>query len=207
MDIGNGQPIFAKFEFEDWTMLSTRFELHLLLYSFKRDLNDPDRPGFAEAHLAFYYQKYYSQDSLKTFSTQHYNYDSFPKFVEQLLEGTLTINEKTGFLEPLLAEDDAPVAEFVKQVEDHRRERQDAAHGRGRRDRGVEDHPVEEYAAAVQRRQQPVFRTTSTGASSGRSTSAMVWGQGAVPAGRAAAAAVRAAWGAAPGGGAAGLGP
>lgn len=30
---------------KDWILLSTRFELHLLIHSFKRDLDDADRPS------------------------------------------------------------------------------------------------------------------------------------------------------------------
>eukprot|EP00438_Fugacium_kawagutii_P015722 Skav235345 [mRNA] locus=scaffold520:1253293:1253487:- [translate_table: standard] len=44
-------PLFEKFQYEDWTLLSTRYELHLLLHSFKKDLNDPDRPSFGEPGL------------------------------------------------------------------------------------------------------------------------------------------------------------
>ncbi len=48
LDLGNGMPLFDKFQYEDWTLLSTRYELHLLLHSFKKDLDDPDRPSFGE---------------------------------------------------------------------------------------------------------------------------------------------------------------
>ena len=51
LDLGNGMPLFEKFQYEDWTLLSTRYELHLLLHSFKKDLEDPDRPSFGEPQL------------------------------------------------------------------------------------------------------------------------------------------------------------
>merc|ERR1740121_3143546 len=41
-DIGNGEPLFANFVYEDWTLLSLRFELHLLAHAFKHDLADPE---------------------------------------------------------------------------------------------------------------------------------------------------------------------
>merc|ERR1712187_1105158 len=44
-DIGSGKPLYFSFAYEDWVLLSLRFELHLLAHAFKRDLNDPDRPG------------------------------------------------------------------------------------------------------------------------------------------------------------------
>merc|ERR1711972_1266610 len=40
LDIGNGQPLFSEFVYEDWTLLSLRYEIHLLLQAFKKDLND-----------------------------------------------------------------------------------------------------------------------------------------------------------------------
>ena len=47
--------------YKDWTLLSVRFELHLLAHALKKDVNDPERPGFVENHLAFYYNKYFKK--------------------------------------------------------------------------------------------------------------------------------------------------
>ena len=44
--------------YKDWTLLSVGFELHLLAHALKKDVNDPERPGFVDNHLAFYYNKY-----------------------------------------------------------------------------------------------------------------------------------------------------
>jgi len=117
-DIGNGQPLFANFVYEDWFLLSTRYEIHLLLHSFKKDLNDPDRPSFAEKDLAFYYNKYYK----KAFSLKSYNAKDLAGLVE-LIHDTLMVNKETSFLEPALS-DDTPLANFVKLTEEHRRDRQ-----------------------------------------------------------------------------------
>lgn len=38
-----GQPCVLSVSCEDWTMMSLRFEMHLLAHSFKRDVNDMDR--------------------------------------------------------------------------------------------------------------------------------------------------------------------
>eukprot|EP00913_Durusdinium_trenchii_P012069 g11337.t1 len=82
-----GEPLFAKFTFEDWALLSLRLELHLLVHSFRRDANDPERIGIHESHLPFYYNKYYK----KTFNVKHYgavlsedveNFDIFVKLTE-----------------------------------------------------------------------------------------------------------------------------
>merc|ERR1719454_936077 len=68
-DVGNGKPLYLNFVYEDWVLLSLRFELHLLCHAFKRELDDPDRPGFTETHLAYYYSKYYK----KSFDLKWYN--------------------------------------------------------------------------------------------------------------------------------------
>jgi len=39
-DVGNGEPLFSDFAFEDWALMSLRFEFYLLVKSFKRDVND-----------------------------------------------------------------------------------------------------------------------------------------------------------------------
>lgn len=117
-DIGNGEPLFASYTYEDWALLSARYELHLLLHSFQKDLNDSDRPSFAENHLVFYYNKYYR----KAFNVKHFGVEKLADFVE-LIKETISISDKNGFLKPELPDDASP-ADFVKVTEDHRRERQ-----------------------------------------------------------------------------------
>merc|ERR1712125_70952 len=60
-DIGNGEPLFAKFDYEDWVLLSLRYEMHVLCHSFRRDCGDPGHPGIPEPHLGFYYAKYFKK--------------------------------------------------------------------------------------------------------------------------------------------------
>lgn len=117
MDIGSGEPLFFNFAYEDWTLLSTRFELHLLAHAFRRDMDDPDRPGFVETHLAFYYNKYYK----KQLNVKNYGVAENSGLVE-LIKETVEINSK-NMLEAKLA-DDASADTFVKVTEEHRRERQ-----------------------------------------------------------------------------------
>jgi len=117
-DLGDGRPLFSDYVFEDWTLLSVRYELHILLHCFKKDLNDPDRPSFSEKDLAFYYNKYFKkQFGLKTFAVEKL------ADLADLIKDTFSINEKTTFLEAALT-DDTPITNFVKLTEDHRRERQ-----------------------------------------------------------------------------------
>jgi len=117
-DLGNGQPLFSSFGFEDWLLLSTRYELHLLMYSFKKDLDDADRPSFTEKDLPFYYHKYFK----KVFNYKTFNCDCLAKLVD-LISDTVQIAEKSAFLQPQLPEE-TDFALFVKFVEEGRRDRQ-----------------------------------------------------------------------------------
>jgi len=117
-DIGNGTPLYLNFQYEDWVLLALRFEFHLLAHAFKRDLNDADRPGFPEAHLAFYYNKYYK----KSFSVQWFNVKDLAGLVE-LVKDTLGINADTGFLESRMSAEEA-TDKFIRLTEEGRRERQ-----------------------------------------------------------------------------------
>jgi len=135
-DIGNGEPLFANFVYEDWFLLSTRFEIHLLLHSFKKDLNDSDRPSFTEKDLAFYYNRYYK----KTFNLKSYNAKDVAGLTE-LIHDTLAVNGQTSFLEASLA-DDTPISKFVMLAEEHRRDRtrRDSSGTKCRRERQPESH-------------------------------------------------------------------
>merc|ERR1740123_1876290 len=89
-----------------------------MIHSFKKDLDDADRPSFGEKHLAFYYNAYYR----KAFNLKTYGMEKLSEFVE-IIKSTVSISEKNGFLVAEVPED-TPFADFVKVVEDHRRERQ-----------------------------------------------------------------------------------
>ena len=43
------------------TLLSVRFELHLLAHAFKKDVNDPESQFFVGNYLALYYNKYFKK--------------------------------------------------------------------------------------------------------------------------------------------------
>merc|ERR1719203_117055 len=72
-DVGNGEPLFGNFTFEDWALLSLRFELHSLVHAFRRDVNDPERAGIHVDHLLFYYNKYF----LKSLNAKSYGVDTY----------------------------------------------------------------------------------------------------------------------------------
>lgn len=116
MDIGSGEPLFFNFAFEDWTLLSLRFELHLLCHAFRHDLDDPERPTFKENHLAFYFNKYFRRPlSLKNFGV-----DSVAEVLD-LIKDTVELSQFKS-LEPQLS-DDSPLENFVRLTEDARRDR------------------------------------------------------------------------------------
>lgn len=117
-DVGSGEPLFTSFAAEDWALLSIMFELHLLLHAFKKDLNDPERPSFPEAHLGFYYERYFK----KQFSPASFGFKETNDFL-QILKGVVTVDGANNFLGAELSED-TPAANFVKLAEDHRRDRQ-----------------------------------------------------------------------------------
>eukprot|EP00443_Scrippsiella_acuminata_P048906 CAMPEP_0115210358 /NCGR_PEP_ID=MMETSP0270-20121206/22207_1 /TAXON_ID=71861 /ORGANISM="Scrippsiella trochoidea, Strain CCMP3099" /LENGTH=857 /DNA_ID=CAMNT_0002624013 /DNA_START=77 /DNA_END=2646 /DNA_ORIENTATION=+ len=117
-DIGSGEPLFANFAHEDWTLLSARVDFHFLLHAFKKDLNDPDRPSFTEKDAAFYFNKYFK----KAFNLNSFGTNKFERFVA-LVKDTVAVNEKSALLEAVLP-DDTLTSTFVKLTEEHRRERQ-----------------------------------------------------------------------------------
>ncbi|CAE7331738.1 unnamed protein product [Symbiodinium natans] len=116
-DLGNGEPLFAEFTFEDWMLLTLRFELHLLCHAFRHDLDDPDRPSFKENHFSFYYQKYYKRGfNLKSFGVE--STEGLVNLVKDTVEMT-----SSSSLEPQLSHD-TPLDNFVRLTEDARRDRQ-----------------------------------------------------------------------------------
>eukprot|EP00435_Cladocopium_sp_Y103_P049544 s854_g15.t1 len=117
MDLGNGMPLFEKFQYEDWTLLATRYELHLLLHSFKKDLNDPDRPSFGEKHLGYYYSKYFK----KAWNFSQFGLEKFEDLLD-VIRDTVSMGDQ-DFMKAEKPED-TPLEDFVKMTEEHRRERE-----------------------------------------------------------------------------------
>eukprot|EP00927_Polykrikos_kofoidii_P041705 TRINITY_DN3554_c0_g1_i1.p1 TRINITY_DN3554_c0_g1~~TRINITY_DN3554_c0_g1_i1.p1 ORF type:complete len:1021 (+),score=227.83 TRINITY_DN3554_c0_g1_i1:220-3063(+) len=117
-DIGNGRPLYAHFTYEDWMLLSLRFELHLLVHAFSRDVDDPDRPSFHQSHLNFYFDKYYK----RAFSIDSFGCTTLEELVA-LIKETIVIDKTSSFVNSLCASD-MPHEKFVRVVEEHRRDRQ-----------------------------------------------------------------------------------
>lgn len=120
-DLGGGEPLFATFNFEDWALMSLRCELYLLVNAFKKDVNDPDRVGIPENHLAFYWSRYFK----KTLNPKGFGKDSLTDVVA-LVKDTATFEEDgdTSILNSPLADDLTVPDLFAKLTEEGRRERQ-----------------------------------------------------------------------------------
>jgi len=116
-DIGSGEGLFGRFGFEDWALLSLRYEYDLLLRAFCKDLDDPERPTFHESHFLFYYTKYFR----KQLNLKAYGVDSVVELLK-FVKDTAKVSEE-GLLENELGQE-TPLANFVKLTEEHRRDRQ-----------------------------------------------------------------------------------
>merc|ERR1712039_399843 len=87
-----------------------------LVHAFKRDLDDADRPSFAENHLCFYYDKYFQ----KKLNVKDFGLSKLADLID-LVKDTVEIGDKTMIKTQL--SDDTPAENFVKLAEEHRRDR------------------------------------------------------------------------------------
>jgi len=117
IDDTEGEPLYASFSFEDWALLSLRFELHLLVLAFRHDIDDPERLSFHASHLLFYYNKYYKrQCNTKVFGCKD------EAELLALVKDTIEL-PSNSILDTQLSED-TPHDLFVRLTEEARRERQ-----------------------------------------------------------------------------------
>jgi len=117
-DIGDGKPLYAHFEYEDWLMTSSRFEFWLLCVTFVKDCDDPDRVGVPKDHFAFYYNKYFG----KHFVAQNYGQKDQDGVVAMFKDVIAQTDE--GLLVSSRGDDVDNVDTFLKFTEERRRERQ-----------------------------------------------------------------------------------
>jgi len=143
-DVGNGEPLFANFAFEDWALLQLRFDFYYLQLAFKKDVDDPERVGIYEPHLAFYYNKYYR----KQLNPKYFGLSTNAEVVK-LVKDTVAITQDTQVLTSVLDGDTEEVDIFVKLTEEHRRERQ------RRIDAGDETAKVKFSPMAIQSASKP----------------------------------------------------
>eukprot|EP00929_Paragymnodinium_shiwhaense_P039614 TRINITY_DN207_c0_g3_i1.p1 TRINITY_DN207_c0_g3~~TRINITY_DN207_c0_g3_i1.p1 ORF type:complete len:877 (+),score=303.55 TRINITY_DN207_c0_g3_i1:55-2631(+) len=150
-DIGNGEPLFANFGFEDWALLQLRYELYLLVQAYKKDVDDPERIGIHEMHLPFYYAKYFH----KNFSSRHFGHNTSQDLIE-MVKDTVTIHAATQVLGSQLSESVDTIDIFVKLTEEQRRERQ------RRIDAGDETARLKFSAMAMQQPKAPAPAATAS---------------------------------------------
>jgi len=118
-NIGRGELLSACFEFEDWALMTLRFEMHLLVHSFRRDAKDPERAGIHKDHISFYYNKYFK----RTLNPKLFGVESFEALLD-LVKDTVYLDCKNAVMVSLLPEDVECLDIFAKLTEEMRRERQ-----------------------------------------------------------------------------------
>mmetsp|Transcript_103489 Transcript_103489/g.194714 ORF Transcript_103489/g.194714 Transcript_103489/m.194714 type:complete len:922 (-) Transcript_103489:155-2920(-) len=116
-DIGGKMPLFKDFQFEDWSLMSLRYELSLLVHAFRKDVNDPERPGMPLDHVDFYFNKYFK----KNLSTKYYGVEDMSQLIS-LVNDTLFVT-KDGLLDTQLCEEMESLSSIVKLTEEARRYR------------------------------------------------------------------------------------
>jgi len=111
------QPFFSAFQFEDWALMSLRFELNLLIHAFRKDVKDPDRTSIHEDNIAYYYQKYFK----KGLQPAYYGLKSIKELLG-FFEDTITVTSKK-VLDTFLPGDFESHNVFVLLAEEARRDR------------------------------------------------------------------------------------
>jgi len=118
----NGQPLYADFLNEDWSLLSWRYQLHLLLHSFAEDAGAKDvhLAGIPVDHVPMYFNTYFNS---RKFSPKFLGCAGLEQVVE-LMDDLIKIETsgKQRFLSPLLDKETEVIA-FVKKVEECREDR------------------------------------------------------------------------------------
>eukprot|EP00444_Apocalathium_aciculiferum_P005405 CAMPEP_0183413718 /NCGR_PEP_ID=MMETSP0370-20130417/21890_1 /TAXON_ID=268820 /ORGANISM="Peridinium aciculiferum, Strain PAER-2" /LENGTH=1097 /DNA_ID=CAMNT_0025596963 /DNA_START=30 /DNA_END=3319 /DNA_ORIENTATION=- len=117
VDVGAQVPLFKAFRFEDWAMMSLRFELHLLAHAFRKDVEDPDRQGIQTDHLPFYYNRYFK----KNLNVKDYGVETAAELID-LVNDCVYLAPKS-VLDNRLTEDMESFAVFAKLTEEARRYR------------------------------------------------------------------------------------
>mmetsp|Transcript_105937 Transcript_105937/g.188413 ORF Transcript_105937/g.188413 Transcript_105937/m.188413 type:complete len:999 (+) Transcript_105937:5-3001(+) len=118
-DTGEGEPLFSNFAFEDWAMLSLRYEIHLLTQAFLHDCGDPERVGIFPDHLLFYYNKYFK----KGLNPKNYGVETTEDLMT-LIKDTIVVLTGPKVVESQLMAELETNDIFIKLTEESRRDRQ-----------------------------------------------------------------------------------
>merc|ERR1712232_1145814 len=98
-------------------MTTLRFELYLLVQSFRKDCGDPERAGIYVDHIAYYYQKYFR----KQLNPKYYGVEDFKGLIS-LVKDTVHFTKQT-VLDSQLPSDLETNGIFIKLAEEARRYR------------------------------------------------------------------------------------
>eukprot|EP00448_Togula_jolla_P040740 CAMPEP_0170645310 /NCGR_PEP_ID=MMETSP0224-20130122/43002_1 /TAXON_ID=285029 /ORGANISM="Togula jolla, Strain CCCM 725" /LENGTH=915 /DNA_ID=CAMNT_0010976499 /DNA_START=64 /DNA_END=2812 /DNA_ORIENTATION=- len=153
-NIGNGEVLFKLFGFEDWALMTLRFELYLLMAAFKKDVGDPERV-ITETYLPFYFQRYYG----RPLTPKLYGKENFQEMA-LMVKDTVTIDSESLSMNTPLSEVES-FDIFVKLTEESRRERQrriDAGDETAR----LKFDPLLQKKPTVMPPQAPAARTPAT---------------------------------------------
>jgi len=117
-NIGNGQPLFSSFSFEDWTMMTLRFEMYLLATAFTKDVDDPDRHGIPLEHLPFYYNRYFK----KALNVKFFGVETAEELLD-FIKDTVVVSAKKKVLQPCIPDNMDGYSIFAMLTEEARRDR------------------------------------------------------------------------------------
>lgn len=117
----HGTPLYANFTYEDWLLLSWRYELHLLVHSFAIDVDDADIPGIPENHLGHYFALYFG---IKCEPEAKFAVANRAEVYKLLKEPIEILEHQNGqrILSSRL-DKETPLDAFVKSIESYRRDR------------------------------------------------------------------------------------
>jgi len=117
-DLGDGEPLFANFTWEDFQLLSLRFEIHVLIHAFIKDCNDPERTGFPVDHLQFYFNRYYK----KNLNPRNFGVETVEALMLMVTDTIVNVNK---MLESQLSAELESNGILIMLTEEARRERQE----------------------------------------------------------------------------------
>ncbi|CAL1139253.1 unnamed protein product [Cladocopium goreaui] len=123
-DIGEGEPLFANFTFEDWALMNLRFEISLLMQFFRQEVTDPERPGIHESHVGYYYNRCFR----KALNPKLFGVTTAAEVCD-FIKDVVTVLDN-GILSPVLTEEQtADLEKLLRLTEEARRERQQRLEG------------------------------------------------------------------------------
>jgi hypothetical protein len=107
---------FDNFTFEDWTLLNTRVEFHLLLHGYSKGCADTPS-AFSTEHFSHYYRVFFGIQ----LDINNYGFNKLSELAE-LINDVVAFRGAEVYIEPLLA-DSTGFMRFAELTVDHRRAR------------------------------------------------------------------------------------